>query len=364
VDYATDDTGASVDCAESNGLAASRCDFNTAIGTLKFTPGETEKSFDILINRDSFVELPSETFNVKLSSPTGGAALSTPSSATVQIFDASGGISPNTNVIDDTRTFVRQQYHDFLNRDPDPAGLAFWVDNIDQCNDPARTPANLTVAQCKEVMRVNTSAAFFLSIEFQQTGNLVRSFYVATLDRPLTNNMPALAEFERDAQAIQLGVVVGQDNWQQTLNDNRDAFMKDFVMRAEFVGLYPTTDTPTQYVDKLYLHAGNTPTSSERNDAIAEFGAGTTAADAGARGRALLRVTQNDSFQQREINRSFVQMQYIGYLRRNANDLPDSNFDGYDFWLAKLNSFNGNFIEAEMVKAFLDSREYRRRFGP
>jgi hypothetical protein len=158
---------------------------------------------------------------------------------------------------------------------------------------------------------------------------------------------------------MQIGVVVGEGDWQQTLNNNRDVFMKDFVTRAEFVGLYPTTDTPAQYVDKLYQHARVTPTVSERDDAIAEFGSATTAEDTGARGRALLQVTQEGSFQQREINRSFVQMQYIGYLQRNPNDLPDGNFAGFEFWLQKLNSFNGNFIEAEMVKAFINSPSAR-----
>jgi MBG domain/Calx-beta domain len=364
VDYATDDTGAPADCASSNGLAISRCDFNAAIGTLVFSPGETEKSFSVVINRDSRVEMPFESFTVKLSSPTGGAALGETASATVQIDDISGGLPPDLNVIDDSRTFVRQQYHDFLNREADPAGLAFWADNIDKCNDPARRPADLTVAGCREVMRISTSAAFFLSIEFQQTGNLVRSFYVAALDRPSTNNMPGFAEFLRDTQAMQLGVVVGEGDWQQTLNNNRDVFMKDFVTRAEFVGLYPTNDTPAQYVDRLYQHARVTPTVSERDNAIAEFGSATTAEDVGARGRALLRVTQDNSFQQRELNRSFVQMQYIGYLQRNPNDLPDGNFAGFEFWLQKLNRFNGNFIEAEMVKAFINSNEYRARFGP
>ena len=31
--------------------------------------------------------------------------------------------------------FVRQQYRDFLNREADAAGLAFWKNNIDKCND-------------------------------------------------------------------------------------------------------------------------------------------------------------------------------------------------------------------------------------
>jgi hypothetical protein len=363
VNYATDDTGASQDCSSSNGLATARCDFNAAVGTLDFAPGEVEKTFEVVINRDSRLEMPFESFTVKLSDPTGGAQLSTPANAIVKIDDASGGVPPGTNVIDDTRTFVRQQYHDFLNREPDLAGLNFWVDNIDQCDDPARRPADQTVARCKDIMRINTSAAFFLSIEFLQSGGLVHSFYAAALDRP--NGMPGYTEFIRDSQAVGRSVVVGKAGWQRTLNDNRDVFMKDFVMRPEFVGLYPTTDTPAQFVEKLYVHAGiTTETLQERADAIAEFGSAADASDAGARGRALLRITQNADFQAREINRNFVQMQYVGYLRRSPNDAPDLNFDGYDFWLKKVNSFNGNYVAADMVKAFLDSQEYRARFGP
>jgi hypothetical protein len=363
VDYATDDTGADNDCSKPNtGLASARCDFGLTLGTLRFAVNETQKTFLVPITQDSFNEGP-EVFTVNLSNATGtGAILISPASATVTINDSA---APASNAIDDTEAFVRQQYRDFLNRDADPSGLAFWKDNIDQCNDPARRPASQSVAECLEVMRINTSAAFFLSIEFQQSGNFVRSCYVAALDRPATNNMPALAEFLRDTQEMQRGVVVNQGNWQQTLDNNRDAFIRDFVMRAAFVGLYPTTDTPTQYVDKLYAHAAVQPTDpQERAAAIAEFGAAGTAADAGARGRALLRIIQNATFVSREINRSFVQMQYFGYLRRNPNDAPDANFAGYDFWVNKLNAFGGNYISSEMVKAFITSSEYRRRFGP
>jgi hypothetical protein len=324
------------------------------LGTLRFAANETQKTFVIPIDQDSYTEGP-EMFTVTLSNLTGtGAALASPSSATVTIND-SAAPAPNAN--DDPSAFVREQYHDFLNREPDAAGLQFWTNEITSCGADAA---------CRDNKRINVSAAFFLSIEFQQTGNLVRSFYVAALNRPATNNMPAFVEFERDTQAIQRGVTVDPNNnaWQMVLNNNRDAFIRDFVARTEFVGLYPTTDTPTQYVDKLYLHAGITPTTSERSVAIAEFGGATAASDAGARGRALLDVTQNTGFQAREMNRSFVQMEYFGYLRRNPNDAPDGNFIGYDFWLNKLNANGGNFITAEMVKAFIVSGEYRRRFGP
>jgi hypothetical protein len=56
-------------------------------------------------------------------------------------------------------------------------------------------------------------------------------------------------------------------------------------------------------------------------------------------------------------------MQYFGYLRRNPTDAPDNNDNGYQFWLTKLNAFNGDFVQAEMVKAFITSIEYRARFG-
>jgi hypothetical protein len=58
-------------------------------------------------------------------------------------------------------------------------------------------------------------------------------------------------------------------------------------------------------------------------------------------------------------------MQYFGYLRRNPNDAPEItlDFQGYNFWLNKLNQYQGDFVGAEMVKAFIVSGEYRQRFG-
>jgi len=364
VDYATSDNsgGASSPCGTFTGQASSRCDYDSMFGTLRFAAGETQKTISVPITVDAYTEGP-ETFTIALTNPSGsGVMLVTPSNATVTINDSA---SPKPNAIDDTNIFVEQLYHDFLNRPSDPTGKAFWVNNIDKCNDPAQRQPGQTLAACIEVQRIVTAAAFFLSIEFQTSGGLVRDFYVAALDRPATGNMPSFVEFERDTQAIQAGVIVGQGSWQTTLANNRTAFMNDFVMRAEFVGLYPTTDTPTQYVDKLYVHAGVTPgTPQERTDAIAEFGGAGTASDPGARGRALLRITQNAAFQTREFPRAFVYMEYIGFLRRNPNDPPDGNFNGYNFWVNKLNTFNGNFLNAEMVKAFLSSAEYRARFGP
>ena len=82
------------------------------------------------------------------------------------------------------------------------------------------------------------------------------------------------------------------------------------------------------------------------------------------RGQALRQIVEDQGFINREFNRAFVLMQYFGYLRRNPDDAPDRSMNGYNFWLNKLNQLNGNFVSAEMVKAFIDSSEYRRRFAP
>jgi hypothetical protein len=173
-----------------------------------------------------------------------------------------------------------------------------------------------------------------------------------------------LNEFLFDTQTIGQGVVVGQTGWETVLENNKQAFTAEFVQRSRFTTAYANTLTPTQFVDMLFANAGVTPTSTERQAAIDEFSGAGTSANALARDRALRRVAENSTLSQQEFSRAFVLMEYFGYLRRNPNDPQDSDYTGYDFWLTKMNQFNGNFISAEMVKAFINSIEYRRRFGP
>ena len=102
--------------------------------------------------------------------------------------------------------------------------------------------------------------------------------------------------------------------------------------------------------------------ASERDALVAQLAANNTAQ---GRAAALRGLAENAELSRREFNRAFVLMQYFGYLRRNPNDAPEPglNFGGWKFWLGKLEEFNGNFVAAEMVKAFISSIEYRQRFG-
>jgi glucose/arabinose dehydrogenase len=334
-------TAVTVDYATADGLATERADYTTARGTLRFAPGETQKSFDILITDDGVPE-PAEGFSVNLSNPTGPAVLNNPSSVVLAIND-NDPFPPPANPVDDSQFFVRQHYHDFLNREPDAPGFAFWTGEIEGCG---------TNAQCREVKRVNVSAAFFLSIEFQETGYLVYRLYDESFDR-----QPRYAEFIPDVQEIGRGVIVGQGAWQPQLAANRQSFADAWVARAAFRSAFDALSN-SQYVDKLYANAGVTPTATERDALVAALDSG-----AKTRARVLLDVADSNAFKQQEFRRAFVLMEYFGYLRRNPDDSPDSNRNGYDFWLAKLDSFGGDYIRAEMVKAFISSDEYRKRFG-
>src|SRR5207237_3356314 len=109
------------------GDASQNSDYEIALGKLTFNPGETSKTFRILIVDDKFVE-GTEEIDLALSNPTGaGVGLGSPSAATLKITD-NDSVAPTTNPIDDATFFVRQQYLDFLNRQTDESGPAFWRD--------------------------------------------------------------------------------------------------------------------------------------------------------------------------------------------------------------------------------------------
>jgi uncharacterized repeat protein (TIGR01451 family) len=259
-----------------------------------------------------------------------------------------GGFPTLPNPIDTPYTFVEQHYKDFLSRDPDPSGQTFWTGDITSCGADAG---------CVEVKRVNVSAAFFLSIEFQETGYFVYRLEKASFDR-----LPRFRQFMADTKQAAGGVVVNSPGWQETLEANKNAFAQLWTLRADFKALYDPK-TNAEYVDALYANAGVTPAAAERDALVAGLNALTE-----TRASVLRKVADSAALRQKEYNRAFVLMQYFGYLRRNPDDVgfdgqPDPNFVGYNFWLTKLNEFNGDWRAAEMVKAFVTSIEYRRRFG-
>ena len=279
---------------------------------------------------------------------------------------------PAANPIDDARTFVFWQYKDFLRRDPDAPGWDHWTAEITQCTtNPAFRRPGETEAQCIDRTRENTSAAFFVSPESQNI-----SYFVLRVYKGSFNRMPffgggntANDEFTRDAATVGAGIVVNNALAHDVINTNKQAFVNAFVTRADFRAIYDGL-TAAQYVDRLFSNTGVTPSGADRQALINELtnGGMSNAAKAsvmfkivdgtttGLGGVLTFNTTYGQAFYNNLFNAGFVQMEYFGYLQRD----PDSG--GYDFWLSKLNFF-GDWVNAEMVKSFIKSPEYRSRFG-
>jgi uncharacterized protein (TIGR03118 family) len=237
------------------GHASQKSDYEISLGKVSFAPGETAKTVRILIVNDLFVE-GNETVNLAISNPTGtGVGLGSPSQAELTLVD-NDSVAPTTNPIDDSTFFVRQHYLDFLNREPDTAGLNFWVNQIESCGaDPA----------CREIRRINVSAAFFLSIESQKTGVVAYNTHRAAF-----GNLPPTAgaavpvfygTFERDTQALGKDYIVGSPGADAQIEANTVAYFNDFVTRPQFVDKYPATLTNAQFVDNLLSTAGLSPSN-------------------------------------------------------------------------------------------------------
>jgi hypothetical protein len=348
---------ASVEIASADNTAKQKGDYTLVAGHLAFAAGETEKTFQVLISDDNYAEGP-EFATLVLQHPDGGT-VGAPGTATLLVTDdATEGA---TNPIDDARTFVGQHYHDFLYRQADTPGEDFWTQIIEQCG---------TNTQCSQAKRADVSTAFFLSIEFKETGFLVIRAHKAAFGNLKSN--PRYEVFLRDLREIADGVIVGQAGFQQKLEANKQTYLDDFASRAEFVALFPPGQAAGAYVDKLFSNAGATPSTAERDAAIDAYGSG----GAAGRAAALRSVVESGTVFNAEYDSAFVLMQYYGYLRRNPDDAPDNNFSGYDFWLSKLDSVSrpgedlrddaqaqARVRRAEMVRAFIESTEYRQRFG-
>ena len=333
VDYKTNDNFSFVECSVVNGQAIQRCDYLPTNGTMTFAANDLQKTFKVITYDDAYVE-GNEMLGLSLSNPTGGALLGPQSSATITILDNDAGTPPNP--INDSAYFVRQHYYDFLQRTPDQGGEDYWTGQIDgQCA--------VGDASCIIGRRIGVSAAFFFSDEFSVSGGFVLRLYkVAFGEQPLYR--PPYSQFLPDRARVVGGA---------TLDQGKLDFANLFVQRSAFTTRYPTTMTPTQFVDAILLTvqqgAGVTFTATERQNFIDDV-------NTGGRGLMIKNLGDNAALMQAVFNRTFILMEYFGYLRRD----PDQG--GYNYWLSQIDASPQN-VNA-IVGAFITSPEYQQRFSP
>lgn len=308
------------------GHANQKTDYEIAVGTVRFNPGETGKTFNLLLVDDKFVE-GDETVEIELSNPTG-AGLGSPHGAEVTITDNDSAPS-STNPIDGTPFFVRQQYLDFLNREPDASGFNAWVNLLNGCSSLTNNPS------CD---RVTVSQSFFGSPEALSRGYFAIRFYRAAFGRD-----PLYGEYMGDFQRLS-GATPDETNTFKSI------FAAEFAQRNEFRATLDAL-TNAQFVDRLIANTG--VAFSDRDQQVAALNGGTK-----TRAQVLMEIVEATQFAQNAatLNRAFVLAEYFGYLRRDPEPA------GFNAWLNYLNTHPGDF--RTMVRGFVDSIEYRARFGP
>ncbi len=342
VRYQTNDNPAAVPCSPDltaeRGIAYARCDYATTIDTLSFAANEASKTFTIPIIDDVHVE-GNETVNIALFGVSTGAGLGTQTTATLTITD-NDTVAGQPNPIYTTPFFVRQQYLDFLSREPE-AGEP-WSNVLNNCSDVNNNP------NCD---RLTVSAAFFGSPEFQLKG-----FYVFRFYRLVFKSLPQYSDIVADMRAV-----TGQT--EQEVYQKKAAFADAYTQRPFFISTFGGQSNE-QYVATLMGHYSltsittpdpATPDGTQKvtltsTDLVNRLNAATL-----TRAQVLRAIADSDQVGTAEFTRAFVAMQYYGYLRRTPED------SGYNAWLNYLNAHPGDF--RTMVNGFMNSGEYRLRFG-
>jgi hypothetical protein len=201
--------------------------------------------------------------------------------------------------------------------------------------------------------RLIVSAAFFGSPEFQLKGYFVYRFYKLAFNR-----LPNYTEIVTDMRAV-----TGQTPAE--VFQKKAAFSNAFAQRAEFTAAYPGSQTPAQYVSALMGRYSLTqittpdPAAPDGTNKVTLTTAQLTTQLSGGtltRAQVLRAIADSDQVLSLEFNQAFVAMQYYGYLRR----APETA--GYNAWLTYLNAHPTD--SRTMVNGFMNSIEYRLRFGP
>ena len=207
--------------------------------------------------------------------------------------------------------FVTAQYQDFLARDPDAAGLAFWAAEL-----RSGVPPSDIVEQLAR------------SAEFGQTMAPLARLYQAYFLRP--------------ADAAGLQFWAGERRAGRSLSNVSSRFAES----AEFVSRYGDLDD-AGFVDLVYRNVLGRPADDAGSAFwIRELERGRS------RGDVMLGFSESEEFRIRTENRVLASLLYVGMLRRT----PD--LAGLDYWAGLLDD-GGSYAEA--IENFLRAPEYEQR---
>jgi hypothetical protein len=280
--------------------------------------------------------------NLLLSNPVGGT-LGAAGTALLTIIDNDS--TPPTsshNPFNSNAFFVRQQYLDFLSREPDGPGFADWQNVLNGCG-----PAQGGLGSPASCDRAHVSSGFYRSPEFTDRGYFIYRFYEAALGR-----LPRYAEFVPDMASISGFQSVAENE------ASKVEFITGFMARQDFADKYAVLANAAQaatFIQKLEQTAGVSIVEPQRSEMITAMQTGQRSA-----GETLRAFVETKAVFDRFFFRGFVAMQYFGYLRR------DPDVAGYNDWVDVMTNGRGTVLPSDyrhMIFGFIYSTEYRERFG-
>src|SRR5215813_573699 len=287
-----------------------RLTITDANGNYRFDNVETNGFYTVTPSRPNYTFSPTQRSFSQLGQHTDAAFTAAPNNVSL------------INPLDTTEFFVRQQYLDFLNREPEEGGLTAWVNGLSNCASGDTSCDRLHVAEM-----------FFRSSEFQERGYYLYRFYSAAFGRK-----PDYAEFTADMGRVSGFLTLDQ------LDTAKARFASDFTQRPAFLAAYGSLNN-ADYVDALI----NTAQVSLSNRQTIIDALNNGAID---RSHALRLVVESAEVYQKNYNQAFVVMEYFGYLHRDPDAL-------YLNWIDVLNQTGD---PRHMIEGFVNSGEYRNRF--
>jgi Calx-beta domain len=321
--YVTSDTAGLQNCTVANGKASERCDYVTSVGTVSLGAGQSSKTINIPLINDALVE-GNETFTIRLSDA-AGAALGSLTLATVTIVDDDSSAA-TSNPIDGVEFFIREQYLDILNRQPDSIGFQNWVNTLTPC--PNGGFGEPPTSNCD---RLHVAAGFFQSDEFLNRGYWAFRFYMVSY-----NEKPTYAQFIPDMAQV------GGPKSPAEEQASKVAFADTFVQRPEFLARY--AGLTGQPLANALLQTAGLPSNTF------------TISSGMTNGEILRGVIETSAVFNKFLVDGTVSIQYFGFLRRDPDTI------GYQNNLNTLKANPNNL--RHMIFIFINSTEYRGRFGP
>ena len=211
--------------------------------------------------------------------------------------------------------FVTALYEDLLNREPDAAGLNYWLNTL---NTAALTRAQL-------------AAQFFNSAEFSSNGLYVIKLYTAILNRDPDFN--------------------GWQYWFTALGNGTPSLnvLAAFLGSNEFQTTYGNIASNTAFVILVYNNVlGRAPDSGGLSYWVGLLNAGTI-----TRAGMMDQFVRSAEYNARVRARAYGNLLYMGFLRRTADS------SGLAYWWAVLNDPS---TLPGVINAFITSNEYIARF--